>query len=497
MKKRGIISFILIAVVLVVGWIFIRRGKDTEGSVYVGHLEEADRTLSPNERYQKDLEFLYKEIKNYYVNLEYKEETFNYKWDQLYQKYKDELGDASTEREFYKVASQFVSQLMDGHTALKYSSQTRGKIFDSEDYMKTVFQLRMIENKPIVVKNMKGLDILGYELVSINDIPMNQIINTMARYYATHNNEESIRSKIVYRNIFYNYFDFFPGNYTTYSSYPLLDVKLRNSGGEEKVIKIKNAKYRRRPYQLKEEINFGLTDQNSLPTYKVLEDDIGYIKIPTFALKKNDLVNTFDDIVTKLKEKKVKGVVIDLRYNGGGNSSYREILSYLTDEKINITPYRFKDTKRFDQQLPWRVMMENIRSKSLDKEAEEGYTKWWTWDVKPSKEDYLRKIPVAVLSNEVIFSSTGGFINTCLNFNLATVVGNSVPLSGFGLSKAVSLPSKNYHIIYPLHESRDPDFSQIENVVKQPDIQVEQTLADFEKGIDSQLEAAVNYLNNK
>ncbi len=85
----------------------------------------------------------------------------------------------------------------------------------------------------------------------------------------------------------------------------------------------------------------------------------------------------------------------------------------------------------------------------------------------------------------------------CLDNKLATVVGNMVPQSGFGLSTEVLLPSGNYVMSYCFFESQAHDGEPLENVIKEPDIIASQTYEDFRKGIDTQLEAAFNVIRDE
>jgi hypothetical protein len=70
-------------------------------SIYDKHIKEDTSQLSQQERFKKDFDFLYKEIKNNYVNLEYKEKTFNFSWDKLYERYRSSIENAKNEKEFY------------------------------------------------------------------------------------------------------------------------------------------------------------------------------------------------------------------------------------------------------------------------------------------------------------------------------------------------------------------------------------------------------------
>lgn len=91
-------------------------------------------------------------------------------------------------------------------------------------------------------------------------------------------------------------------------------------------------------------------------TYKVLENDIGYIKIDEFIEKVSDDV---DKAVEVLKKAKVKGVILDVRNNPGG----------ILDEAVNVadiflpknTPvvyieYRNKSQEvLFSRKEPWKI----------------------------------------------------------------------------------------------------------------------------------------------
>lgn len=494
MYKRLLILFLILILLLSGCYSNSTESQVSSKPYYDDHLEDISEVQSKEERFKRDLEFLYKEIKDYYVNLSYKEKKFQFNWDTLYEKYRKELKKAEDEKDFYKIACRFVSELHDGHLYFGCSNNiVKSKIFNQYNF-NPPFYVRFIEGKPIIVKALKQYDILGYEVVSINGIDFGEIIDTMINYYYYRGNDESAKSKILHSNKFYDYFQLFPNDTNMLNDFTILKVELRNKEGETKIIKIEDEKNIKADYEAIKSINLGLESNSNLLHHKILKDNIGYINIPNFQGNIEEKVKAFQYIVDEFKTENVKGVIIDVRYNGGGNESFRKILSYLTNETIYMNNYRFRDTERFRQVLPNRVKFENSRSKIQDKEPEESYTKWWSWIIEPSKEAFLRKVPVVVLSNELIFSSASDFVNVCLNFDLATVIGNSVPLSGFGLSRGVLLPSRNYFIRYSFYESRDPDFSHIENVVKTSDIKVEQSLTDFYNEIDTQLECAIDYI---
>ena len=85
-----------------------------------GPVGRADQTpgLSLQETFARDLRFIYEEIRDNYVNLAYKEEMLGFDWDELYARYSAGLAQVRTEKEFFRLASRFLSELRDGHVAL-------------------------------------------------------------------------------------------------------------------------------------------------------------------------------------------------------------------------------------------------------------------------------------------------------------------------------------------------------------------------------------------
>jgi hypothetical protein len=490
--------FTLISIILVFGiltFIVAETGYGISLSKpYDKHLSVNIRGLSEKEIYKKDLKFIYEEIKDNYVNLPYKERTYSFSWDELYKRYERKADTIESEKEFYKICSEFISNLRDGHLSFEFANkEAASKVRNYKGGFSSAIDVRFIENKPIIVRTQTGQDIVGNEVVSINDVDFFEIVDTMKNYFYRGGNDISARTRILMNNYFYNYFSYF------YDEYPdTLNIKLEDRNGMEKILTINtNRSFSPSITNVKNTINFGFNyNDEILPDYRIINNDFGYIDIPTFNGNVSNIDSEFEKAVKKFKEQGVKGAVIDIRYNSGGNQSFRDILGYLTDKKITINNYRFRDSKRFKEIYFLRPLYENIRSKSNKLNLEAGYTKWWSWEVKPNKEQFLTTIPVVVLTNESIFSSADSFVNICLTQKLATVIGNMVPLSGNGLPTPVLLPSKKYILRYGFHENREIDYSYMENVVKQPDIKVSQTLDDYFIGIDTQLKEAIEYIDS-
>lgn len=487
------ISLLLVCTCIFLVFYILKNGSGiATPTKYDKYIKQDMSGLTNQEIYEKDLKFIYEEIKNNYVNLDYKEKTFNFNWDDLYTTYSNKIKTINNEKDFYAICSEYISNLRDGHVSFSPNGDI-GQVYGYRAGLKSAFDVRMIQGKPIVVRAHKKINIIGDEIVSINGVDFLNIVDTMTKYHYHGGNDISARTGILTSNYFYNYFSYFNDKYPD-----KLNIVLKDRYGAEKTISINtNNSFDSASLEVDNDINFGFYKENQLPSSKII-DNVGYILIPTFNIEnKGSIDNEFNKTIIDFKNNNVKGVVIDLRYNTGGNDSFRDILGYLTTKKIYINNYRFRDSERFKDIYYLRTLYEDIRSKSNTENMENGYTKWWSWEINPNKEQYLTTVPVVVLSNEGIFSSTDSFVNTCLNFKLATVIGNMVPLSGNGLPTPIVLPSKKYILSYGFLESRDIDYKYTENIVKEPDIKVTQTLDDYYKGIDSQLEKAIEFIDNK
>lgn len=187
-------------------------------------------------------------------------------------------------------------------------------------------------------------------------------------------------------------------------------------------------------------------------------------------------------------------MILDLRGNGGGNESFRELLSYLVKEETVLAAYRYRQSPRMYQVYRLRPLYETLLGRRIRGAREAGYSGWYCWKVKPSREDVFRSLPIVVLTDRLVFSSADRFVRAVLEHDLAVVVGTEVACTGHGLPTSVLLPSGKYVLTYGFQELRDAELRHLEGQVKQPHVFAEQTLADYYQGVDTALEKAMNLL---
>lgn len=104
----------------------------------------------------------------------------------------------------------------------------------------------------------------------------------------------------------------------------------------------------RRPYVkdslLSFDITRGVVKVNPVPYYGVLPDSVGYIRLTTFNEKSAGQVR--DAVASILREPALKGIVLDLRGNGGGLlESAVQVVSNFVDKGTEIVRTRGRDTR--------------------------------------------------------------------------------------------------------------------------------------------------------
>ncbi|MEJ7597470.1 MAG: S41 family peptidase [Kofleriaceae bacterium] len=157
------------------------------------------------------------------------------------------------------------------------------------------------------------------------------------------------------------------------------------------------------------------------------------------------LVSTF----SRLQRQNIRGLVIDIRENTGGDSREGdELLRYVTDR-----PYRtsggklWRRSERYDAFIraafPWWVRWLPYERWFLGREFTEigiGQTRWFAGKAAPPTATKLRFIGrVAVLTGPRTFSAAASFADAVKSYRLATLIGESPGgINGFAAEVALT-----------------------------------------------------------
>lgn len=202
--------------------------------------------------------------------------------------------------------------------------------------------------------------------------------------------------------------------------------------------------------------------------------NIGYISINTFSGTINGSSNSNDDryslIDTILDQFKNKdGIVIDVRWNGGGNSWNAETVAG-----------RFADEKRIAG-----------RHRSKIGPGKNDFSDWLNWYIEP-KGNYQYTKPVVVLTSRLTSSAAEDFIMDMQVLPNVTIVGDTTG-GGTGSPILRELPNGwTYRLSTSYAETADHKLVDSKGIV--PDITVRTSVADSIFGVDRMIEKALEIL---
>lgn len=199
--------------------------------------------------------------------------------------------------------------------------------------------------------------------------------------------------------------------------------------------------------------------------YNIL-DDIGYIYIPDFESDVSD--KDIDFLVNYFKD--TKGLIIDIRSNGGGNS-----------ENVNIIESRLLNT---------RTLVEYIYYKNGP--GHNDFTAPQEVHISPDGAVQYTK-PIVVLINKESYSSASFFASRMSVLPHVSLIGDTTS-GGGGRPKFFDLPN-GWAVRYSSNYALRADGLNIENGVP-PDFYVELKNEDLLKGEDTIIEYALSFLRS-
>lgn len=200
--------------------------------------------------------------------------------------------------------------------------------------------------------------------------------------------------------------------------------------------------------------------------YRILDDNIGYIRYESFT---NDLgEGNLDDVLIHMLL--CRGIIIDVRNNGGGNLTNAEVLaSRFCNERTLVGYLQHKTGKAHDS-------FSKLEPKYLE----------------PSSRLRWHK-PVCVLTNRHVFSAANEFVTYMKELPNVKIVGDHTG-GGAGLPFSSSLPN-GWVVRFSAVPMCDAHLQPTEFGVD-PDYEVQLTDADFQKGEDTIIEFARRLMVN-
>ncbi len=380
-------------------------------------------------------------------------------WDAAAQAFIPKIIASKNKEEYYNLLREFVARLKDGHTVVLPPRVVKG-----EAYIPPI-ELDMVEEKVIITrvgnaKEIKDQNIVpGLELVKIDDIPVLKYFSeNVLRYYAGSTKQWTDDFGLLL----------------------LLDGKKETPVK----LKLKDIKGKTRDVTVTRNTNMskGNSFKHSIFSFfplvkkKALNNNIVCFKLSTFF--SSQIVDDFNAELNKLDLDKIKGMIIDLRSNIGGNNEYAyKILSRLITKPVTASKWKTR------QYIP------AFRSWGRPEKWHEEKAKI----IEPSSQENYSG-PLVILTGPFTCSSSEDFIVPLDFSNRAVLVGEKTAGST-GNPLMFTLPGGGSFRVCTKRDTY-PDGKEFVGFGIEPGITIHRTQQDIYKHEDPVLKKALDVIKN-
>jgi C-terminal processing protease CtpA/Prc len=400
-------------------------------------------------------------------------------WDSAYRAMITSVQATANDYEYFRELMRFCALLKDGHTNIYYPPYVQEKLFTSMfgDYR---LMLSNIGGKAIIERtNPAGKEMLpvGGEIMEVNGLPVKTYI---AKYVAPY--------------------------ISSSTDYVLEDLcingLLQGLEGQTYDLKIKTPEGKITTTSLTHKRSTDLTVYPPFPETGLLDvkwyGDIAYVALNSFGNRKIDTL-----FIEKLPELyKAKGVVIDLRNNGGGSTDIgTNILEYFTNDTI-LQHSKYQTRQHLASFKAW-----GIELLPKDTIGREWNTKsylynhdlvTYSFDYSPNKVKAGLKtlvVPTAILIGHKTASAAEDFLISADNQKHMIRIGER-SFGSTGQPYQFDLPGGGSARVCTKKDTY-PDGREFVGYGVKPDIEVAPTVKDFIDNKDPVLEKALDYLKQK
>ncbi|HEX2867409.1 MAG TPA: S41 family peptidase [Ignavibacteriales bacterium] len=407
--------------------------------------------------------------------------------------------------EFYQLVAPLFSIFKNGHTSVAFPTQDWNSFINHGG---RYFSYRIIydnDNGMTVADSRDSSKVLpvGTKIIKINGYPADSLFNAFRRYRG--GERENWRNNII-SSSFSLYL--WLNNITA----PYEITYIEKSTDKEETLKTSGA-----VSSPVKESNSQISINEAPYSYEILPENIGLFNYKSmYSDKANPFGGFLKKLFTDLKGRSSRGLIIDLRKNGGGNTAYGiMLLNYLTDKPYKISSKKlWKSSAQMKSYirntLPWPMswltyrpfiwIAGMFRDEAKMFTANDGEVVELNFEEeKPVTDSLLFTGKVCFLIGSSTFSSAMALANAVGDYKLATLIGEEtggIP-NEYGEIYYFNLPKTGLQVLMPsaLFVRANGDSGDRRGIL--PDIEVKQKPEDTSNMKDTVLEAAKNWILQK
>lgn len=437
-------------------------------------------TISPAEKVY-GLSKFWQEI-NY--NFAYFDRINRHSWDSTYKALIPQVQATRNDYEYYRLLTKFCATLHDGHTEV-FMPRIKGLDFINNMFGVYLLVLKRVDNKVIIKRTWKK-DAqrfpLGSEVVEVNGLPTEQYIkDSIAPYIAA--STDYVREDMAAERLLMGA----PGS--TFS------IKLRKPDGKTATYYLTHARTRDSVFYPDPGVYLD-ERQRKVVEWKNYPNHIAYVALNSFVSKKTDSI--FESLLPVLKVS--RGIIIDLRYNGGGDDgvAFNILRHFITDSVIVGETTTTRSYDPYLKAVGRYIDADDTAGNGDNREAWLLYNGYPVYD-KPAASRYKIEqgterfaMPVVILTSHYTESAAEDFLIGADKQKNIVRIGESTSGST-GMPYRFDLPGGGSARICIIKDTY-PDGREFVGKGIQPDILVVPTVDDYLKSRDVILEAALEYL---
>lgn len=421
-----------------------------------------------------DIDFMVKKMEDIHPNL-YDKITKEYFYSDV-ALLKSNLPEKIKIEDYYKEISGLLAKIKDGHTLPDISYLVNTGIL----FFKKIFpyKIKILDDKIFVIKNYSYKNDIepGSEIIKINDAPTKQVI-------------EETSGILSYESIIYrNYLLSNPLFLSIWNNYKDFKITYREkSTGEIKTISASGGLYSKISFQK----DIMKSYMEPYYEFEILQSNIGYIEFYQFT-NLSRFSSFLKETFRQIKNKGIKDLIIDIRDNGGGNSSLGdELLQYISH----------KPFKQFEKTIV-KVSKEAISTKYIADAYKERIGSLYfdsdTSDIALRNNPLRFKGNCYLLVGEHTFSSAVDFASAYQCYDVGKIIGNETggltvcygDICHFDLPRSKIIVGVSYKKFY--------NVCGVENgrgII--PDYNINNTIEDEQNSFDRVLDYTIKLINKK
>jgi carboxyl-terminal processing protease len=258
-------------------------------------------------------------------NFAYFDHTPDLDWDAAFREYVPKVIATKSTKEYYRVMMKFAALLKDGHTGVYPPKELMGP----DQYDRAPISARPIGRQVFVTnveKRLLDTVPLGSEILAVDGIPTQTYLLEQVIPFVSSSTEHALWEAAVigWAPLGFGLAVGEPGSEVIFS--------IRTSAGEKRNVRMtRDAEKRAAAGQLEMMTEDSLMPKTLLDN-RWLEQGVLYVALNSFG--DGQIVDRFkNQVVPELA--KAKGVILDIRRNGGGNTPYATaILDYFVDQPL-------------------------------------------------------------------------------------------------------------------------------------------------------------------